>query len=394
VSYAIQRAVAAGVGPSRQTWLSRLTVTRFRNYEHAELAPGPGPVVLTGPNGAGKTNLLEAVSLFSPGRGLRRARLGDLGRCETPGAVPASDWAVSARLSTAAGERRVGTGLEPGDEAARRVVRIDGESALGQQALAELLSVVWLTPQMDGLFREGAAGRRRFLDRLVYAFDPSHASRLSGYEQALRRRARLLRERGQRDPAWLAGLEEAMAGHGIAVAAARRQLVARLGAACAAGVGPFPRAGLDLDGMVERALQESAALDAEDAFRAALARSRDEDRESGGAAQGPHRADLLVRHLERGRPAEQCSTGEQKALLIAIVLAHARLIAADRGTPPVLLLDEVVAHLDDERRRSLYDELLVLEAQVWLTGTVAGGCARVGPAARRFQVRDAVVAAA
>jgi DNA replication and repair protein RecF len=182
-----------------------------------------------------------------------------------------------------------------------------------------------------------------------------------------------------------------MAGHGVAIAAARRLLVARLGEACAAGIGPFPRAGIDLDGTVEQALSGAPALDAEDAFRAALAHSREQDRETGGAAAGPHRADLLVRHLERDRPAGQCSTGEQKALLIAIVLAHARLIAADRGAPPVLLLDEVAAHLDGERRGALFDELLALGTQVWLTGTDDALFAPLGPAARRLRVRDAVV---
>jgi DNA replication and repair protein RecF len=300
---------------------------------------------------------------------------------------------VAARVVTAEEARDVGTGrdlaLDPGEGNGRerRLVRVDGVPARSQQELGEVLSMVWLTPQMDGLFRDGAAGRRRFLDRLVYGFDPAHAGRVGAYEQNLRERARLLKA-GRADPAWLDALEEGMARHGVAIAAARRELVARLGQACAAGIGAFPVAGLALAGEVEDWLAEGAALAAEDRLRARLAAGRGGDAETGGAAVGPHRSDLVVRHLGRDQAAELCSTGEQKALLISIVLAHARLIGLHRGAAPLLLLDEVAAHLDAARRRALFDEILALGVQAWMTGTDAEIFAPLGEAAQSYRVLD------
>ncbi|MGI9385933.1 MAG: DNA replication/repair protein RecF, partial [Methyloligellaceae bacterium] len=233
---------------------------------------------------------------------------------------------------------------------------------------AEFVSAVWLTPQMDRLFIDGAAGRRRFLDRLVFAFDAAHSGRVNGYEHTLRERARLLRE-GAADPVWLDTLEGKMAERGVAIAAARREMTARLAQLCAHETGPFPGAEVNVEGTVERWLDDGPALQAEERFRSALRDGRGRDAAAGGAAAGPHRSDLCVRHLAKDMPAEQCSTGEQKALLIALVLAHARLLEAERGTAPLLLLDEVTAHLDRERREALFDAIISLGMQAWFTGT-------------------------
>jgi len=392
--------VEASVVPDEQGaayWIARLALNNFRCYAHAVLEVESRPIVLTGHNGAGKTNLLEAISFLAPGRGLRRARLGEIDRFVAGGSVAAGGaWAVSATAMGPQGPRELGSGRDPardaGDTAARdrRLVKIDGAFARGQQPLGEAFSVVWLTPQMDGLFREAAAGRRRFLDRLVCGFDPSHAGRVAAYEQVLRDRSRLLRTGGG-DAVWLASLEDALARHGVAVAAARRALMARLAGACAAGSGSFPRAGLGLIGEVESWLDELSALAVEDRLRDRLAAGRAQDAEAGGAGVGPHRSDLAVRHLENGLAAELCSTGEQKALLVSIVLAHARLLTLDRGAAPVLLLDEVVAHLDERRRAALFEELLALGAQAWMTGTDAALFDDLGPSAQFFLVRDAQI---
>ena len=366
--------------------VTRLALTDFRNYRSARLDLAPRPVVLTGPNGAGKTNLLEAVSVLSPGRGLRHARLGDFDRRAANDDDAPVGWAVAATIATRRGSVRIGTGRDPaGGE--RRIVRIDGETARSQAALGEVIGVTWLTPQMDRLFIEGPSARRRFLDRLVLGLDPAHASRVSGYEHAMRQRSRLLRD-GPDDPAWLTALEETMAAQGVAVAAARRDAIERLDAACAAAEGPFPSARLRLAGTVEAWLEELPALAAEERFRAALKGDRAADAASGGATLGPHRSDLAVTHAGKGVAAENLSTGEQKALLISIVLAHARLQRETRGEPPLLLLDEVAAHLDAARREALFAILLDLESQVWLTGTDAAIFAPMRYAARFLSVSD------
>jgi DNA replication and repair protein RecF len=385
---------AAGVAAEAgRLAVTRLVLTDFRCYRQARLAVDTRPVVVTGANGAGKTNLLEAISFLAPGRGLRRARLGEVDRRAAPDSAAAGAWTVAADIATARDTVQIGTGREAtasGGE--RRVVRIDGAPARSQAALAEHVNLVWLTPQMDRLFIEGAAPRRRFLDRLVYGFDPGHASRVAAYDQALRERGKLLRE-GPYDAAWLGALEESMARHGVAIAAARREIVARLDCACAAGVAGFPVAALAAIGTVEAALGERPALAVEDDMRGALAASRRQDAESGGAASGPHRSDFAVRHAGTGVAAEQCSTGEQKALLIAILLAHARLQAALRGVAPIMLLDEIAAHLDRERRRALFAELIALRAQAWLTGTDSEVFGELRGAAQFLSVRDATIAA-
>ena len=375
--------------------IRRLDLTDFRNYRALRLEVGPAPVVLTGANGAGKTNLLEALSFLAPGRGLRRAALSEVAR--TSGGAVAAGWAVAARVDTRNGQIALGSGVEnPVADArrSRRSVRIDGAPARGQAALAEHVSIIWLTPEMDRLFQDGASGRRRFIDRMVFGFDPEHANRLVAYEQALRGRQRLLRDHVA-DPAWLAVLEETMAASGVALAAARRDAVARLDAALkngdAAAALPFPRAGLELTGELDDWLGEGPALDAEDRLRAALAAARTRDGSAGRTEHGPHRSDLRVGHLDKNMPAARCSTGEQKALLIAIILAHAQLLTLDRGATPVLLLDEVAAHLDEGRRTALAARILDLGAQAWVTGTDDSLFAGFRGAAQFLRVAEATI---
>ena len=362
---------ALGPGAAPAHSVRRLTLTDFRCYERLRVESESAPVVLTGANGAGKTAILEALSFLAPGRGLRRARLGDVTR---RGA--GTGWAVAARIKRPDGEEtEIGTGTatgeaaDPDDGAAeRRAVRIDGSAARGPAALAEALSIVWLTPRMDRLFVDAASGRRRFLDRLVYGFDAAHARRVAAYDRALRERGRLLQNGGASD-SWLSALEETMAELGIAVSAARRDTVARLEGALAHGVGPFPAAALALAGTVEAWLDEMPAIEVEAAFREGLREMRARDAEAGGAGIGPHRCDLMVQHLANDLPADQCSTGEQKALLISVVLADVRIKAVREGGAPLLLLDEVAAHLDGERRDALFAEIVALKGQAWLTGT-------------------------
>lgn len=376
---------AAGFSSAGRVGVTRLVLTDFRNYREARLGLGVAPVIVTGPNGAGKTNLLEAVSFLAPGRGLRGARLGDVERRRGDG-VEGAGWAVAAVVETRRGPRRIGTGRD-GNTGERRVVRIDGEPAKNQASLGEALGIVWLTPTMDRLFVEGPGERRRFLDRLVLGFDPAHAGRVTRYEQAMRERARLLRD-GPSDPSWLAALEGVMAKEGIAVAAARREFVHRLDRACAEAEGPFPRARLHLAGAVEDWLAEMPALAAEEKLAAALAASRRHDALAGGASVGPHRSDLAVLLAEKGVAAERASTGEQKALLLSLLLADTQLLRQVRGEPPLLLLDEVAAHLDAARREALFEALIRLDSQTWLTGTEAAVFAPLRSTAQFLAVHD------
>ncbi len=375
-------------------------MTDFRSYAALALDLDARPVVLTGENGAGKTNLLEAVSFLVPGRGLRGARLSEVSR-RAPGEPADAEprpWAVAASIDAGNGAFDIGTGLAPDRAAAapeRRVVRVDGETRRGQAALGERLAALWLTPDMQHLFNDGAGARRRFLDRLVFAFDPAHSGRLKGYENAMRDRSRLLRracsEGRQPDADWLGALEATMVERGVAVAAARAELVNRLNPACALGVGPFPAAALSIKGEFDRWLATMPAIEAEDRFRAALAASRGRDAETGATACGPHRSDLDALHLGSNVPAALCSTGEQKALLISIVLANARLQTLEAGRVPLLLLDEVAAHLDKARREALFDEIAALGAQAWLTGTDAATFAPLGREAQFFTVAEATL---
>ncbi len=370
-----------------------MTLTAFRSYECAEISAQPRPIVLTGANGAGKTNMLEAISLLVPGRGLRRAKLGDMARRTEAGNVGAQ-WAVFARVATAGGERGIGTGSDPAagenDAGQRRVVHIDGVAARSQATLADHVHMVWLTPDMDRLFVEGASERRRFLDRLVYGFVPAHARNLAAYEQSMRERNKLLSE-GARDERWLASLELAMAASGVAVAAARRQIVGRLALAVEAGIGRFPAPDLALVGDVDAELDRVPALAAEETLRRTLALSRRLDAEAGRALNGPHRSDLAVRHRAKAMPAALCSTGEQKALLIGLVLAAARLMRLQNGAAPIMLLDEIAAHLDPDRRSDLFDEIVAVGAQAWLTGTDPEIFAALAGRAQFFNVGDNAV---
>jgi len=331
--------------------LSRLILTDFRNHADMSIAPGPGFVVLTGDNGAGKTNMLEAVSLLAPGRGLRRAPLSEMARQDGPGG-----FGVAATLIDTT---EIATGTAAGAPE-RRIVRIQG-AGTAATALAEWLTVLWLTPAMDRLFTEPASERRRFLDRLTLAFSPGHAVHSNRYDAAMRARNRLLGEDVPPDPDWLGALESQMAEHGAAIDAARRDTVSTLAAALAdQPEGPFARAGLALEGWSGEALASRLAGD--------LAQGRRRDAAAGRTLAGPHRSDLAVTHLEKGQAAALCSTGEQKALLLGIVVAHADLVARRTGHAPVLLLDEVAAHLDPVRRTALFDRLAG-RGQVWMTGT-------------------------
>jgi DNA replication and repair protein RecF len=364
--------------------VARITLTDFRSYASARLEVAPAPVVLTGPNGAGKTNLLEAISFLAPGRGLRRAKLSEVDRrgCSRP-------WTLSIVLATQDGSIQIGTGRDATSESGeRRLVRIDGAAAKSQASLAGLASLVWLTPQMDRLFLEGSSARRRFLDRLVFGFDPEHPARLSAYERAMRERLKLLREGGG-DPSWLKALEGEMAAHGIAIVDARGQAVLRLDHACVTTRGPFPQAQLAMEGEVDRWLDQMPALAAEDELRRRLQAQRRIDGDSGTTTIGPHRSDLAVQHVGNGMPAALCSTGEQKALLLAILLAQGRLLATQTGHAPIMLLDEVAAHLDAVRRTALFNEILDLKTQAWLTGTDAALFEGLRDDAQFFAVADA-----
>jgi DNA replication and repair protein RecF len=350
------------------TRISRLQLANFRNYASLSVDLKPGAVVLTGENGAGKTNLLEAVSFLSPGRGLRRATFEEVRR------EGADDgFAVNATLEGSLGTCRIGTGTAgnaPGETG--RKVRINGANARSAEELLEWLRVIWLTPSMDALFTGPAGDRRRFLDRLVLAIDTQHGQRASDYEKAMRGRNRLLAE-GSRDSGWFDAIETQMAETGVAIAAARAELVRLLTAMVEKlpSDGAFPQADIALDGFLEQAVARHAAVDLEERFRAMLADGRERDRAAGRTLDGPHRSDMLVRHRPKNMPAELCSTGEQKALLVGIVLSHARLCSEMSGSVPILLLDEIAAHFDAGRRAALFDILQNLGCQTFMTGTEA-----------------------
>jgi DNA replication and repair protein RecF len=357
--------------------IRRLTVSNFRNYRTASLDVGALSVVLVGPNGAGKTNLIEAISFLTPGRGLRRATLEEVAFSEGDNAgeeLSGKSWAVSAEIEGALGLATLGTGIEPnpsGDATTLRKCRIDREPVGSAAAFADHLRVIWLTPAMDGLFSGPASERRRFLDRLVLAVDAEHPGRVSALERALRSRNRLL-EQPNPDSHWLDAVEHETAELAVAVAAARAETVRRLQGALAAGraIDPlFPFAEIALAGWMENLLLTAPASDVEDRYRAILASNRARDAAAKRTLDGPHLTDLAVTYGPKNIPAADASTGEQKALLIRLVLAHANLIAEMTGFSPVLLLDEIVAHLDPNRRAALYDSLAKIGAQVWMTPT-------------------------
>ena len=347
----------------------------------------PVPVILTGANGSGKTNLLEAISLLVPGKGLRRAPASELQHKDT-----ATPWAVAADLATPTGPLKIGTGRDPHTpENDRRVVHIDGKAVRSQQVLAEHVALTWITPDMDRVLADGPSARRKLLDRLAYSFDPAHAGRVQRYEKALRERLHLLRE-GVRDPAWLGALEDEMAQTGVAIAAARNHLLRQLQTAMNETASAFPQADLALHGMAEEALDKSPALLVEDALRLSLAKGRTEDAQNGTCATGPHRSDLLVTHRAKQCPADLCSTGEQKALLIAIMLAYVRVLTTARSMTPLVLLDDIAAHLDQTRRTALFEEITALGVQAWLTGTDNDQFAPFFTKAQHFKIEDGRVA--
>ncbi|MGS1095667.1 DNA replication/repair protein RecF [Aquamicrobium terrae] len=349
-------------------YISRLTLTNFRNYASLSLELKPGPVVLSGDNGAGKTNLLEAISLLAPGRGLRRAPYADVAREGGDGG-----FSLHARLDGPEGEVDIGTGIvaAEGAEGGRRV-RINGAPARNADELLQWLRVMWLTPSMDALFTGPAGDRRRFLDRLVLAIDAVHGQRALAYEKAMRGRNRLLAE-NSRDGAWFEAIETQLAETGVAIAAARAELVRLLAAKIEQlpGDGPFPQADIALSGELEAQVGTMPAVDVEEGFRRALAAGRERDRAAGRTLEGPHRSDLIVRHRPKSMPAELCSTGEQKALLVGIVLSHAKLTGEISGMTPILLLDEIAAHLDAGRRAALFSILEDMQCQAFMTGTDA-----------------------
>jgi DNA replication and repair protein RecF len=373
-------------------FIRRLTLSNFRSYHAAQVRlVRAGPVVLTGANGAGKTNLIEAISLLAPGRGLRRATMEELAFSEGDGA-----WAISAEIEGMLGLATLGTGIDPPageDSTPARKCRIDRESVGSASAFADHLRVVWLTPAMDPLFNGPASERRRFLDRLVLAVDAQHSSRVAALERSLRSRNRLL-EDSPGDSHWLDAIEHETAEVAVAVAAARAETAKRLSAALEASrndATEFPQAQIALQGWMEQLLPDHSAIEVEDRYRALLKDSRQRDAAAGRTLDGPHLSDLVVTHAGKNIPAADASTGEQKALLIRLVLAHAGLIKQMAGFAPLLLLDEVIAHLDPSRRASLYDALSSLGAQVWMTGADPAAFGDIVGRAQVFLVRGGAV---
>ncbi len=353
-----------------KVFVSQLTLSHFRSHKLARLVLDGRPVALFGPNGAGKTNLLEAVSLLSPGRGLRRAGAEEIIR--RPEAI---GWKLTATLTAPAADHDVTITAEPGQP---RVVQIDGKAAT-QNALARLLSLVWLVPSQDRLWTEGAEGRRRFLDRLTLSFAPDHADAVLTYEKAMRDRNRLLKDQ-IRDAHWYQALEAQMATAAETIVSNRTTALARVTAAQWGAETAFPAADLTLEEV--EPLQTAAD------FAAAFATSRPRDLAAGRTLVGPHRTDLAAIYQAKGVPARQCSTGEQKALLISLILSNARALKADTGTAPLVLLDEVAAHLDANRRAALFDEICALEAQAWMTGTGPELFAELGHRAHHIEITD------
>lgn len=394
------RSVSTGqlVENARALTVTQLTLTQFRNYRFERVECDGAAVILTGPNGAGKTNILEALSLLAPGRGLRNSPFAELA-CSGPEGVCES-WGVAAKTEGPSGEVDLGTSWNNGQGASAqssgRQVKVLGEIKRGSGALGDHMRMLWLTPAMDRLFSGPASDRRRFLDRLTISFDPGHGAHVQAFEKLMRERNRLL-ENGNRNDAWLNSLEHKMAEAAIAVAAGRgaavdalKPLLAASGAASSSG--HFPWVEIALLGEIEEKIGSQPAVEVEEWYRVALAEGRERDQAAGRTLQGPHRSDLTVIHGPKGLEARYCSTGEQKALLIGIVLAHARVIrAAFDGFSPVLLLDEVAAHLDEDRRAGLFDEIKTLGAQAWMTGTDKSLFEAYGAEAQFYTVRGGKV---
>ncbi|MBA4750492.1 MAG: DNA replication/repair protein RecF [Alphaproteobacteria bacterium] len=354
-------------GQLENAGVTRLVLTHYRSYDTLHFTCDPSCVVLTGENGAGKTNILEALSLFSPGTGLRQAKLSDLTR--RTDAPTSSLWSAFLHVSEdGLTPLSLGTGLDLREGKERRLIQMDGRTPLSQSDLTRILGILWLTPAMDRLFVEAASSRRRFLDRLVYLFDASHASHVAKYDYLIRERLRLLKTRTANTP-WLDTLEEKAAQVGVALAAARLFFIERLNRIKHDALGYLPLPHLEVDGFLELHLKTHKALDVEGLFQERLRQNRSVDQESGRTTLGPHKTDLVVFYNEKQMPAAQSSTGEQKALLLSLIMATARLRSQTREGVPLLLLDEVVAHLDPVRREALLEEILYLGMQTWMTGT-------------------------
>jgi len=372
--------------------LTRLALENFRNYSSVALKLDGRHVCLYGANGSGKTNLIEAVSMLSPGRGLRSADLTDIVRA-IPGEPPARAWALSADLRDNEVDRKLHLSLEIDEQGrSKRTAKLDGAQAT-QAELGELVRVIWLTPSMDRVFAGPAGDRRKFYDRQVMAHFPSHGPASAAYEKAMRQRNVLL-EQGRADPAWLDALEQRMAESGAVMATHRADALKRIAAAIQSRADSmFPKAVVELDGRFEqRALEGADIAEIEQDLATALKLSRTRDQVAGRTLEGVHRTDLKVHHATKGLPADQCSTGEQKALLTGIIFANAQaLFERDFAPSPLLLLDEAAAHLDSDRRAALYDELSALGGQAWLTGTDRSLFDAFGDRAQRFEVSDGVV---
>jgi DNA replication and repair protein RecF len=375
-------------------YVARLTLTDFRNHADLGLTLDSRPVCLFGANGAGKTNILEALTVLAPGRGLRSATPLELAR--DGGEERAQLWAVSARVSNEGEETTIGVGAERTPEGGvKRSARRDGAPATASD-LAEAARMTWLTPAMDRLWSGPAGDRRRFFDRLTLSRAAQHGQAAAAYERAMRERQRLLTERIF-DNAWLNGLEREMSAHGAAIAAARVETLERLQSAIDARPdGAFPKAILALEGALEARFERGAkSADVEEDFAALLHEMRHRDAGAGRALDGPHRSDLIARHAAKNMDADQCSTGEQKALLLGLTLAQARALANDPGAgPSLILIDEAAAHLDSVRRAALFEELLANPGQAWLTGTDESLFEAFGARAQSFEVRDGQVHAA
>lgn len=378
-------------------WVERLALTNFRNYTSIALDASPQPVVLLGANGAGKTNILEAVSLLAAGQGLRRAVYSDLARGTGDGS-----WAVAAKVHGLDGPVDIGTGFMASDTQTTRaptsrILRLNGQTQTGTGILADIIEMVWLIPAMDGLFMGPASERRRFLDRLILCFDPAYRTIAGRFERAMQSRNRLLAD-GVRNATQFAGLERIMAEAGVAVAAARAEAATAMAEIIAARrtrdpQSPFPWATIAIDGALEADLATRPAVDVEDGYVKTLERGRDRDRAAGRTLDGPHRSDLVVAHGAKQMAARLCSTGEQKALLLGLVLAHAELVATrQQGAAPILLLDEITAHLDEHRRAALFAEIIRLRAQAWMTGTDENAFSALVGQASFFRVDDAKAA--
>lgn len=369
---------------AQKTFITRLKLTDFRNYAQASLVLDGRHVVLTGNNGSGKTNLMEAVSFLSPGRGLRRATLPEVAK-----AGAAGGFSIFAALEGMAGDVEMGTGTEVLEDTTVRRLRVNGAPSRSVDDLTDHLRVLWLTPSMDGLFTGASSERRRFLDRLVLSIDPEHGRRASDFERAMRSRNRLLAE-GRFDPSWLGGIEQQMAALGIAMALARVEMMRLLSSLIEQRRDPasFPVADLALSGFLDDDGMDAPAIDLEDLYRERLAINRGRDAAAGRTLEGPHRSDLLVRHREKDMEAARCSTGEQKALLVGLILAHAELVATMTGFAPILLLDEIAAHLDEGRRAALFDRIDALGGQAFMTGTDVQMFSSLGSRAQCIRVDD------